>query len=265
MDVRLNRFPGGVLKAVTMSFDDGREDDRRLVQMLNTYGLKAAFHLNSGKLGMDLYITAEEAADLYKGHEISAHSVDHPHLAALSPEHLVIQIRRDREMLEQLAGYPVRGMSYPFGTYDERVIRMLPALGIEYARTVENTGKFQMPGDFLRWQPTCHHKQMVECAERFIDHKTWGQPMELLYVWGHSFEFGNDGNWELIDRFGELIGGRSDMWIATNAEIAAYCRAQERLRFSASGRLVDNPSAMAVWISVDGDPVEIGAGTVVRL
>ena len=41
-------FPGGKHKALTMSYDDGRLSDRKLVELFNQYGLKGTFHLNSG-------------------------------------------------------------------------------------------------------------------------------------------------------------------------------------------------------------------------
>ena len=40
------------LKAVTFSYDDGVEQDKRLIQLLDRYGLKCTFNLNSGHLGM---------------------------------------------------------------------------------------------------------------------------------------------------------------------------------------------------------------------
>ncbi len=46
-------YPGGKHKALTMSYDDGRTQDRRLVDIFNQNGIKGTFHLNSGlfKLG----------------------------------------------------------------------------------------------------------------------------------------------------------------------------------------------------------------------
>ena len=38
----------GKNKAVTFSYDDGIEQDKRLVDIFNTYGLKCTFNLNSG-------------------------------------------------------------------------------------------------------------------------------------------------------------------------------------------------------------------------
>ena len=43
------RFPNGKLKALTLSYDDGVEQDIKFVEILNKYGLKCTFNLNSGK------------------------------------------------------------------------------------------------------------------------------------------------------------------------------------------------------------------------
>ena len=42
------RFPGGLGKALTLSYDDGVEQDIKLIDILNRYGLKCTFNLNSG-------------------------------------------------------------------------------------------------------------------------------------------------------------------------------------------------------------------------
>ena len=46
MNLFFDRFPGGKHKAVTFSYDDGCENDARLVALLNQYGMKGTFHLN---------------------------------------------------------------------------------------------------------------------------------------------------------------------------------------------------------------------------
>lgn len=265
MRVRFDRFPGGKHKAVTLSFDDAKVHDRRFVQKLNEYGLKCTFHVNSGFLGHDTHINAEEVSTLYVGHEVSAHTVDHPFLEQSPVDQIVREVAFDRHALEQLCGYPVRGMSYPYGTYNDKVAKLLSSIGMEYARTIQSHGGFHMPDDFLKWHPTCHHKQMVEYAEKFVNLEQRHTSLALLYVWGHSYEFENDNNWEIIDQFGKLISGRNDIWYATNAEIYAYMKAIENLRFSIDSKLIHNPSALSVWISVEGNAVEIPGGQLVKL
>src|SRR5690606_17286351 len=121
---------------------------------------------------------------------------------------------------------------------------------IEYARVVQSTGHFGMPDDLLEWQPTCHHKHnLLQLAEQFIAlHKK--QYLYMMYVWGHSYEFDNDGNWNVIEDFCSLIGGRQDIWYATNMEIVDYLAAYRQLKFAASGRFVWNPGAATVWLNV---------------
>ena len=42
------RYPGGLTKALTFSYDDGVEQDMRLVKLLDDHGMKGTFNLNSG-------------------------------------------------------------------------------------------------------------------------------------------------------------------------------------------------------------------------
>lgn len=264
MNISLNLFPGGRHKALTFSYDDGRTQDRRLVEIFNRHKLKATFHLNSGKFDEPGYVAYEEMASLYAGHEVSAHTVTHPFLERIPRERLIMEVMEDRGALEELVGYPVRGMSYPFGTYTEEVSRMLGTLGIRYCRTVESTGEFHVPIRPLTWHPTCHHKQMHEYGKKFLELSPPAHyaNLALLYVWGHSYEFDNDDNWQEIEQFCSDLSGREDIWYATNIEIADYLEALRRLEFSVSGSIVHNPSAIAVWITADGQTVEIeGGGT----
>ena len=79
----------------------------------------------------------------------------------------------------------------------------------------------------------------------------------LLYVWGHSYEFNDNQNWDLIESFCRRIGGREDTWYATNIEILDYLEAQKALRFSSGLDRVYNPSAIPVWIDKDGEAVRV--------
>lgn len=258
-------FPEGKHKVLTMSYDDGKEADRRLVTLFNQYDLKGSFHLNSGLFHTEGRIPSHEIADLFKGHEVSAHTYTHPTIERSPKEQLISEIMEDRKQLEQITGYTVRGMSYPNGSYNSLIKSMLPFLGIEYARTVNSTDSFAMPDDFLEWNPTCHHKQnLVEKAKTFAGlHKT--QYLYMMYVWGHSYEFDLDDNWEMIEEFCSYIGGRDDIWYATNMEIVDYMNAFRALKFSADSRFVYNPSAQSVWLNVDEEIVEVKGGAKLTL
>lgn len=258
-------FPGGKHKALTMSYDDGKAADRRLVEIFNRHGIKGTFHLNSGLFGDGGRIAEEEAIGLYKGHEVSVHTLTHPTIERCPKEQIVHEVMEDRKNLERIFGYTVRGMSYPNGSYNRAIKDMLPHIGIEYARVVQTTGGFAMPDDWLEWKATCHHKQnLLQHAKTFIE-LFKKQYLYLMYVWGHSYEFDNDNNWELMEQFCAMVGGRDDIWYATNIEIVDYVKAYGQLKFSAALDFVYNPTAQPVWLSVGGEIVEVKGGSQVRL
>ncbi len=257
-------FPGGKHKALTMSFDDGKQEDRRLVELFNRYGIKGTFNLNSG-VSDPRRIPAEEYAELYKGHEIACHTSTHPTIARSPIEQVARQVLENRAALERAAGYPVRGLAYPNGSYSPEIMELLPLLGIRYARTVTSTGDFAMPENWLAWNPTCHFRNgLQELAERFLALYKW-QYLYLMYVWGHSYELPEQGGWEIMERFCETVAGREDIWFASNIEIADYMEQAERLRFTIDGDLAVNPGSGSVWLNVNGEPVEIPGGQSVIL
>ena len=254
-------FPEGKHKVLTMSYDDGREEDRRLVALFNEYGIKGTFHVNSGIHWDEKRIPISEYKELYKGHEVSVHTATHPTIARCPMEEVVDQIMEDRKALEDAVGYPIRGMSYPNGSFSQEIIDVLPALGIRYARTVGSTDSFAMPENFLRWTATCHHNHNLQkLGEEFVG-LFKKQYLYMMYVWGHSYEFGLQDNWEVMENFCNLVGRRDDIWYATNIEIVDYMDAAKRLQFTAKLDKVYNPSFQSVWIAVnDNQIVEVKGG-----
>ena len=258
-------FPGGRHKALTMSYDDGREEDRRLVDIFNRRGIRGTFNLNAGIQGDPGRIPVEEYPELYKGHEIACHTYLHPTIERCPMEQVARQILQDRIELEALTGGPVRGLAYPNGSYSRQIMELLPMLGVRYARVVPTTGGFAMPGNFYAWEGTCHHNQnLLERGKAFLElHKT--QYLYLMYVWGHSFEFPIHNNWQVMEDFCAMMEGREDVWYATNIEIADYMDAAARLQFTAAGDKVFNPSACSVWVEADRQKVEVPGGALVTL
>lgn len=245
-------YPEGKRKALTLSYDDGQIHDRKLVEILNKHGLRGTFHLNSGCLAPDrnhnTFIAADEVAELYQGHEVAVHGVQHRNLPTLNRNQVVNEILEDRRTLEKLTGGMVQGMSYAFGSYTETIIEILRSLGIKYSRTVNSTGGFFPPADFMAWHPTCHHNgRLMELGQNFLSVPGYVE-LPLMYVWGHSFEFAGNNDWNVMEEFGELMEGKEDIWYATNGEICDYILAVRSLEYSGDGLTVKNPTATSVWI-----------------
>lgn len=239
-----------------MSYDDGSEHDRRLVELFNRFGIRGTFHLNSGKLGKDHHISPDEVSSLYQGHEVSCHTVNHPDLTQLSNEEVRREILEDKLVLEELADASVRGLAYPFGSYDARIISMLPELGIHYARTTISTNDFHIPQKWMSWETTCHHNRAIDLGQGFL--QTDDKAMRLMYVWGHSYEL--DGflsadqskNWRYMEQFCQLMHDHPQIHFASTIEIVDYLNALKRLRFSDRKPAVENPSGIRVWFNWRG-------------
>ncbi len=253
------RFPGGRAKALTLSYDDGVEQDIRLIEILNKHGIKATFNINSGAYSPEGKVfkegtihrrmTHNAALSLYKdsGHEVAVHALNHPWLEQLPPAMAAYEVLQDRTNLEADYGHPIRGMAYPYGTFNDTVVEILKNSGIAYSRTTISNKKFHMPKDWLRLEATCHHSEptLMQLADKFVNSPAPQAP-RLFYLWGHSYEFEQNDNWNVIEEFCEFIGGKSDIWYATNIEIYDYTQAYSRLIWSADMSIVQNPSAIPV-------------------
>jgi hypothetical protein len=266
-------FPEGKAKALTMSYDDGKVEDIRLLEIFNKYGIRGTFNLNYGIMISDQTgqkhprIPKEQIAELYKGHEIATHTMTHPTIARCPVGEIAEEIIEDRKGLEQITGSIVRGHAYPNGSYSEDIKQLFRQLGIAYGRVTQTNPDFELPADPMEWKGTCHHDdpKLMEYAKFFADFKK-KQYLKLMYVWGHSYEFAEHDNWEVIEEFCSYMGGRDDIWYATNIEIIDYMEAAKNLKFSADYHMVYNPGAKSVWLAVDGDKyVEVQGGATVDL
>lgn len=259
-------FPNGVFKVLTTSYDDGVKQDKRLIHIFNKYGIKGTFHLNSAYICEDENIddrgrlSRKQVVEVYKGHEVAAHTATHPLIESCPINQVINEIMEDRKELESIFRYTVRGLSYPYGSYSEEIKKMLPFTGIEYSRIVGNSECFNIPKDLYEWKATCHHNhKLLELTDKFISQNR-GEHLDLFYVWGHSYEFDRDNNWDLIEKFVEKIGNRNNIWYATNIEIVDYLKAFDRLQFSMDCSFVYNPSAISVWVIRDSKIYEIKGG-----
>ncbi len=270
--LRHMRFPGGLLRAVTLSYDDGIFSDIKLMDIINESGIKCTFNINSGIFGSENAastherLTEAQALALYKnsGHEIAVHTLTHPFLQDISSAEAAHEVLGDRENIEKIFGTVVRGMAYPFGTYNDTVVNILKGCGIAYSRTTQSTGKFDVETDWLRLKPTCHHtdENLFTFCDTFLKDpvkKFRAQP-RVFYMWGHSYEFDDNNNWDILIKFCDLMGGKENIWYATNIEIYDYVKAYNSLIFSADGKTCINPTSYDIFFEQEYKPYRIKSG-----
>jgi len=225
----------GKNKALTFSYDDGVTQDIRLIEIFNKYNLKCTFNLNSGTLGKDghlirdgvgvdhIKVKPEDVKRIYQGHEIAVHTVSHPDLTKLSEEEIVREVEEDRKVLSELAGYEVRGMAYPGGRVDDRVVEILKnRTGIVYSRAVPSTGSFEPFTDLLRYQGTLYHHlewdKLFDMGKKFLELEA--ETPQVFYIWGHAYEFDiYPERWVQFEEFCKMMSNREDIFYGTNIEI----------------------------------------------
>ena len=274
MHYRFLRFPGGKPKAVTLSYDDGWRSDLRLVEIINRYGIKCTFNINSGMMGkheQSLALTADEIQKyiLDAGHEVAVHGHKHMAPGLARPIDAIQDVLNCRLKLEKLYGRIIRGMAYPDvgigffqnGANYDNIRSYLQDLGIVYARvTSKDNCSFRLPDDWFAWRPTAHHDnpQLTEYVDKFLalhpdapETYCASRYPRIFYLWGHSHEFADHSNWDLLDNFCEKISGQDDTWYATNIEVYEYVHAYDSLVFSADATRVYNPTLMTVWFCTD--------------
>ncbi len=185
---------------------------------------------------------------------------------AAEPSQIAREVLEDRAALEDLVGYPVRGMAYPFGTYDDRVLAVLRGLGITYSRTCRNDENCFPPADPLQWAATAHqYAENPTVPERFaalLGNPWWSG---VFYIWGHGFEFHDRNDWEALERIFKPLSGHADVWYCTNIELFDYEDARKRMVIAANRKLAYNPSSIPVWLKADGKLILVPGGATVAL
>ena len=218
-----------------LQLDDGVSQDRRLIEILDRYGLKATFNINSGFFGGKAELirnsvavrhdklTKQEALTVYAGHEIAAHTVHHPFLPKLSDSEVIMEVETDRVALSLIFGREIVGMAYPCGgaNHDARVENLVKEqTGCSYARTIESSGNFALPEDPYAWKPTVYYidtDEMFELGKQFLALET-DEPM-LFYIWGHSYELDAWDFWDRFEEFCKMMSGKDDIFYGTNREV----------------------------------------------
>lgn len=236
-------------KYLSFSFDDGLEQDRKLIELLKKYGLSATFNLNAGLFGKRDYVgrigsigfteytepgdhglikttehyrlPKEKIAETYSGFEIASHTYTHTPMPKLKSEQFADEIDRDIRELSSIAGYPVRGFAYPGGIATRASAAYLGTKGLLYARTAFANGKYNFPADPMRYAPTAAIKDKK--AEKLLDAFLAEELREdlLFCLWGHGYEadFGTaNASYAAFERIFARAAGHSNVIYCTLAQ-----------------------------------------------
>ena len=139
-------YPGGKRKAFNISYDDGVEQDIRFVQLMNKYGLKGTFNLNSRLMEEEFEwrhekglvikrLPPDTVRQLYEGHEVASHSLSHPYMQGMDYGAIMYELGEDKKKLQQLFKKEIAGFALPFDYYSELIAHCARDCGFEYSRS----------------------------------------------------------------------------------------------------------------------------------
>lgn len=265
-------YPGGKEKAFNISYDDGVLQDTRFVRLLNKYGLKGTFNLNSQLMeeeftwvhpcGMSVTRLSTEATRyLYDGHEVASHTLTHPYMDHLSRGQILYQLGEDRRRLEDWFGREVKGFAVPFHYYSQLIADCAKEVGFEYVRISEPSRNYCLPEDHYWWRAGVFH--LVLDLERYVDDFLYtDQELALCQIIGHSYDLDAENMWDRMEAIFAKIKG-ADVWSATNLELARYAKAMGAAEFAGSS--LYNGSQQSLWFRVDDRTVCLHPGQTVSL
>ena len=243
-------------KYFTVSFDDGTEQDIRVIALMEKYGIRGTFNLSSGLFGQrneGIFRVAREtledgskrqikvkydhnilplgrAKELYSRDfiEIAGHGAHHMHQARLTGNKLKDEIAGDAERLADIFGREIRGHIFPFGKYNEECLNVMVDAGLIYGRLATSgapDADFTFKAEHGIIHPTCRMTDAfaIPLLKRFINTPCSDEDM-VFYFWGHSYE---------LD-YGTSCG--RDAYLEELFKTAAT---SEEIKFVTNGELID--------------------------
>lgn len=199
-------------KIFLLSFDDGTVWDKRFVELLNKYGVKATFNLNTGLEDFIWYYEdrfpvrrqhLSETVEQYRGHEVASHTLTHPWLNTLSPPQLRREVEEDCAALKEIFGLQEIGFGVPFTACEEREISIIRKF-VRYIRLSEFSDSFALPEDpyHIPIHGLYNDPDIREKIARFAENDL---PVSVFVLAGHSYEFETLGHWEYMEELLQYI------------------------------------------------------------
>lgn len=251
-------YPGGRPKAFSISYDDGVLQDIRFVSLLNRYGLKGTFNLNSGLMrsefswihesGLPITRLSEASAlALYTGHEVASHTLTHPYLDSLSRGDILFQLTTDRMNLENLFQREILGFAVPFLYYSDEIAACVRQTGFAYARISEVTNDYSVPPDPYFWRGSKFHwdEDLEAFVQGFLE---TDMELALCQLVGHSYDLDVLNLWDRMEAILRCIAASPDIAPMTNLELVRYTAAMSEAVITEWR--ITNPTPSDLWFRI---------------
>ena len=183
---------GNLDKVIAMSFDDGyRNNHTDALPLLKKYNAKASFYVVHRDIGKTIYMDNDRLIDLLaNGMEIGSHTINHAPLALIDPKYLPWEVGSAKKFIEKnLDGYNLKGIAYPNGGYNAKVIEAVK----EYKFTYGLTGKVGA-NTHQSFQKAPYELQRISIVDDGNGLEGFKRRLERAYLWGFLQTRGIDLN-----------------------------------------------------------------------
>ena len=190
--VSLLQNGGNLDKVIAMSFDDGyRNNHTDALPLLKKYNAKASFYVVHRDIGKTIYMDNDRLLDLLaNGMEIGSHTINHAPLALIDPKYLPWEVGSAKKFIEKnLDGYILKGIAYPNGGYNAKVIEAVK----EYKFTYGLTGKVGA-NTHQSFQKAPYELQRISIVDDGNGLEGFKRRLERAYLWGFLQTRGIDLN-----------------------------------------------------------------------
>lgn len=263
-------YPGGKYKTLIMSFDDGCVADIKLASLFDKYHIIGTFNISSSSIGTtqiwsvkngdtirQSYVSEKTILKIYKNHEIAAHGATHKNFLKITRDEILEQINVDIQKLNLLTKRKITSIAYPFGAVNDSVSKIVASTGLTNARTVKVSNNFELPENMLMWNPTCRDDKALDFLDNYL--KLNEKKLSVFYVWGHSWELGNEKRWENMMHFCKSISNKKDIWYTGSGLLAAYINATKKVRIK-DGVITNPEENLTVWLSLSSGVIKLKPG-----
>lgn len=128
--------PGTPLTSVSLTFDEGVNDQLAAAAILDKYSMHGTFFIDSGFVGHPGYMTRPDLQQLVSdGHEIGGHTMTLADLASMDPAEAARQVCNDRANLAGW-GFKATSFSYAFPTITPATEAIVSGCGYNSARGI---------------------------------------------------------------------------------------------------------------------------------
>jgi peptidoglycan/xylan/chitin deacetylase (PgdA/CDA1 family) len=227
-----------------------RQGVPRIRALLDRHGIRASFFVPAV---VALLYPDEQRANVAAGHEVGIHGWIHELNSQLPYEAERDLMLRAADVLEQVTGQRPVGLRTPSWDFSPNTLRICREMGLLYDSSLmadddpyelvedgEPTGLVELPVEWIKDDAPYLNMQ------RFAAIRPYTPPSGVLEIFKAEF----DGAWDerglfVLTMHPHIIGhrsrmyllealvahmkGKGDVWFATHAEVAAYCKAEAGL------------------------------------